>query len=219
MPEGWLIQAVENFWTNVGELKSFPRSLESSVVWVLPLVIRKIPELRLQYIATWLKQNQMPFSIAGSTNRLHGCLVAYRGNGYIFLDEADSQNEKRFSLAHEVAHFILDYQKPRQKAIAELGPNIVEVLDGTRVATVDERITAILSDFTVGPYINLIERVQDGTLSLSQAIEIENRADRLALELLAPMDEVRQLVELESRKMTFEQGKTFVSNVLKIMDL
>ncbi|MGK7933182.1 MAG: ImmA/IrrE family metallo-endopeptidase [Microcystaceae cyanobacterium] len=216
MPEGWLIQAVEYFWTCVGKLEPFPRCLENDVSFALPVSIYKYPCLQLKHIATDLERWNIPLSIASqnSSSRLHGCLVAYAGGGHIFLDETDSLNEQRFSLAHEVAHFILDYQQPRQKAIAEAGQEIVEVLDGIREITIDERITAILSNITIGPYINLIERLQDGTLSSSQSIEIEDRADRLALELLAPADEVRQSVEKNGLIQSSILKKALITDIL-----
>jgi Zn-dependent peptidase ImmA (M78 family) len=39
--------------------------------------------------------------------------MARAGHGFISLDGSDADDERRFSLAHELAHFLLDYQDPR----------------------------------------------------------------------------------------------------------
>ncbi|HZQ09243.1 MAG TPA: ImmA/IrrE family metallo-endopeptidase [Anaerolineae bacterium] len=34
----------------------------------------------------------------------------------IFLDGSDPANEQRITVAHEIAHFLVDYQMPRARA-------------------------------------------------------------------------------------------------------
>lgn len=53
---------------------------------------------------------------------------------FVLLDDADTPAEQRFSLAHEVAHFLLDYLQPREATRRKLGETALEVVDGLRPA-------------------------------------------------------------------------------------
>jgi hypothetical protein len=117
----------EEFWAEVGELEAFPRLLESAVLWALPLGIFKLPRLWVSDAQSWLAQRGIRFCLETGDRPLHGCLLAYRGRGCVLLNGADSLAESRFSLSHEVAHFLLDYHRPRQRAVKRLGPSILEV--------------------------------------------------------------------------------------------
>jgi Zn-dependent peptidase ImmA (M78 family) len=110
----------------------------------------------------------------------------------VLLNGADSGADLRFSLAHESAHFLLDYLNPRQRAVRRLGPTILEVFDGRRPPTVKERVHAILGRVPVGFHAHMLERREKGVVGL--AGELEDSADLLALELLAPEVEVRNKV-------------------------
>ncbi|MFN8557423.1 MAG: ImmA/IrrE family metallo-endopeptidase [Dehalococcoidia bacterium] len=39
----------------------------------------------------------------------------------IIVDSSDAPDEVRFTVAHEAAHFLLDYEQPRARAVAALG--------------------------------------------------------------------------------------------------
>ena len=136
----------------------------------------------------------MPFGLGCHDRSLRACLVSYGGRGLIFLDATDSENELRFSLAHEVSHFLLDYLLPRRRAIGHLGSGVTEVLDGKRQPTVGERVGAILADVPIGVHAHLMERTAAGTIGRAPVLDVESRADRLALELLAPGAEVKRRV-------------------------
>jgi hypothetical protein len=94
-------------------------------------------------------------------------------------------------VAHEVAHFLIDYWKPRTAAIREFGTEIAHVLDGRRVPRADERFASVLLNVPLRPYFSLLEEQGDGRFDRTEVWNAENRADRLALELLAPFGEVR----------------------------
>lgn len=120
---------------------------------------------------------------------MRGCLVAFGGDGYIFVDGTDPADEQRFSIAHETAHFMVDYWYPRQQALEKFGPAILEVLDGRRAPTFEERLSAIFGEVPIGVHSNLMERENEGQMN-SAVWSIEDRADRLALTLLAPPEAV-----------------------------
>jgi hypothetical protein len=90
-----------------------------------------------------------------------------------------------FTLAHEVAHFLIHYQEPRLRALERLGPNIEQVLDGKRLPTITERIDGLLASAPIGVYTHFMHRDEVGS-SGGAVLEIESEADQLAYELIAP---------------------------------
>jgi hypothetical protein len=129
----------------------------------------------------------------------------------IFLDGSDHDDERRFSLAHEVAHFLCDYLEPREKALRAIGEAGRDVLDGRRPATPEERLTGILRGVKVGTYTHLMDRSTSGEVNHIQVIEAEDRADRLALELLAPRSTV--LSRLKTRRV--DCGQTYAFDIAR----
>lgn len=174
------------FWTLAEAVPIYPCALEMPMQLTLPLAVYAIDNLRVSDITTWLQSVGIEHCIAGRDRRLHGCLVANRGKGAIFYDAKDTEEEQRFTLAHELAHFLLDYQAPRQRAVAILGETILPVLDGEREPTLAERLHAVLGTVALGTMSHCMERPGEG-LPASAILDIEDRANRLALELLAPV--------------------------------
>ncbi|HXG36824.1 MAG TPA: ImmA/IrrE family metallo-endopeptidase [Dehalococcoidia bacterium] len=214
MTEGWLIRIVEEFWTRAGGPEPFPRDLEQPILWALPLAILKLPRLSVSDVEAWLQQRGIAFQLDGANRPLRGCLVAYGGRGCVLLDGADHEDERRFSLAHETAHFLLDYLQPREQAVAQLGAGILEVFDGLRGPTVDERVGAVLGHASIGVHTHLMERQPDGVLGCGRIVGAESRADRLALELLAPAAEVQRRVTRFQQPSSFRGGVDLAVEVL-----
>ncbi len=175
--------AIEFFWSAAGETEPFPRQLERPLLFALPVALVKLPRLTLWEIERWLHRRGPAISFSCQNRGVRGCLIAFGGKGMIFVDGADPADELRFTIAHEVGHFLVDYLLPRQKAGRRFGPSIWEVMDGMRVPTVAERLYAILDRTQIGVHTNLMDRVPaDEHENLGK---IEERADRVALELLA----------------------------------
>jgi hypothetical protein len=185
----WLRRAVARFWGEADEERVFPRSLHLHVLMNLPLAIIEIDGLTVGNLNQWLYRHRLP-QFAGIADRpLRGCLVAYAGIGLLFVDRSDDPEQRRQTLAHEVAHFIVDYLLPREQ-VAQRRPELLDVLDGEREPTDAERFDALLADLPVGFHTHLLERdIHGGHLS-AVTTDIEDRADRLALELLAPVHRV-----------------------------
>jgi len=176
-------------------LCTFPCDLEQAILWVLPLAIVKLPRLGLSSLRRWLEDRNIEMPYAGKDRRIRACILARCGSGLIFLDGADSEDEQRFSLAHDVAHFILDYQSRRQQIIDALGSRIVEVLDGERKASIEERLSGILSGVTIGPFMHLMDRDKYDRISRRFILDVEDAAERFALELIAPQKEVERHID------------------------
>jgi hypothetical protein len=212
----WLDSAsqdlVDEFWQNYGGLEHFPRDLERPLAFALPVTLVKLPKLRLRDVEAWLQRRKARFTFDCQSRAVRGCLIAFRGNGVIFLDGTDPDDEKRFTLAHEIAHFMVDYWWPRQNTIKKLGDQIADVLDGLRQPTITERIHAILDNIPIGVHTDLMERNRrlddiSGTLW-----SIEDRADRIALSLLAPPAAVMKEADLSS--MLYDTRYAMLSDLL-----
>lgn len=214
MNQGWVQQIVNDFWNNVGYLEPFPRNLEPAILWALPVAIIKISRLCVKDVQTWLKQNQISFRFECVNRSLRGCLLAYGGKGILFVDGTDTHDEYRVTLAHETGHFLVDYIFPRQLAVDRLGDGILEVFDGLRPPMVNERIDAIFNKANLGVHTHLMHR-DASSLGCSGIFEAENRADEVALELLAPKTEVYQRLKHFKKSKRFQHGLSTVISILK----
>ncbi|MCG2766888.1 MAG: ImmA/IrrE family metallo-endopeptidase [Anaerolineae bacterium] len=183
------------FWEAAGGSEGFPRHLEPAVLRTLPLAVVKIPLLRVSGIQTWAVERGIQIDIRVSDRPLHGCLLAYQGKGIVLINGTSSVEEQAFSLAHEVAHFLLNYLIPRRRAVEKLGMSVLEVFDGIRSPTIAEKTQAVLSRINIGFHIHLMDRGSDGSLCDDAIYEIEDEVECLAIELLAPEDEVRQCIQ------------------------
>jgi len=191
----WVVETAEAFWAEAGELEPFPRNLRRPSAQGFPIAIVLLPSLRVGKIEEWLGHQHIVCHVDTQDRTLRACLVARCGQALIFLDGTDPDNEQRFSMAHELSHFLLHYWRPRREAVHRLGYEILEVLDGVRLARVDERVHALVSGIDVGFHVHLMGKTeQDGSTS-STIVAAENDADRLAFELLAPGDLVIRRIE------------------------
>jgi hypothetical protein len=121
--------------------------------------------------------------------------LARRGFGLIFVDGSMDHDERRYALAHELAHFFAHYLELRRRAVALFGEHILSGLDGDRPLTVAERLSEIIRQAPLGPFDDFLIRDDAGEPSAA-VLEIENEADLIAMELLAPCTEVARLARL-----------------------
>jgi hypothetical protein len=214
MIEPLLKETADQFWHAAGISPTFPRELERAVAWVMPIAILKIPNLWTRDVEDCLRRRQLPLLSVTEDRPLHGCVYAYAGKGLIIVNGTDEIDELRFTIAHELAHFLLNYQVPRNRAIDKLGPEITDVLDGLRAARTIERVDAVLSGVLLGIYSHFMHRedVKDG----STIVAAESRADRLAVELLAPEEAVRRLLPRGFYDRTFQRRVGSLRRLLKM---
>lgn len=190
--EAGLARLVDEFWAGAPSGREpFPCKLAGSASLALPVVVRFLPGLTLDSMRAWLRARKLDHhvEVGGSNRRLRGCLLAYGGHAFVLVDGSDPEDEQRFTMAHELAHFLVDYREPRFHAQAVLGEEITPVLDGLRVPTRTERLHAALNGMTLGVYVDLFERTPAGSYTTRATLDAEERADRLAFELLAPAED------------------------------
>ena len=178
------------FWDEVGAPTPFPRDLRAAACWLPDLVVQEVPGLTLARAAEVFRRTGVPCTDSPHDRPLHGCFGAHRAAGVILLAPDDEPDQLRFTFAHELAHFLLDWREPRRTAVWQCGPSVLEVLDGAREATFTERLAGALRGVPVGALTHFLERDKWGRVTTDAAHEAEEAADRLAFELLAPFDAV-----------------------------
>lgn len=187
-PKVWVVELAARFWGAAGEAPPFPRDLRAVICWLPNLHLFELPRLTLASAAELFIRQGIPCAAPAADRPLAGCFAGHCGVGIILLDPTLEPAELRFTLAHEVAHYLRDYDRPRRKAAVRLGSRALEVLDGLRPATVNERLAGLLREVKVGPHAHFLDRDRRGRPATSDAQQAEEAADRLAYELLAPFD-------------------------------
>ncbi|ATB34436.1 ImmA/IrrE family metallo-endopeptidase [Melittangium boletus] len=199
MRRRWLEDAVKASKLGATPSTRFPRDLAEEVEIHLPVFLVKIPGLTTHQIRDWLAQRDIQVNAPQEDRAIHGCMVAEKEHGFIFWDSQDTAAVQRFTLAHEVAHFVLDHLLPRMKAVGALGKRICEVLDGEREPNIEEGMSAMFKRIPL-VQVKLMDRDSSGAICVGRVDAAEHRADRLAFELLAPAEQVLPMLKGVSRK-------------------
>jgi len=180
------------FWEDAGgrDRYGLPAGIERAGLAALPLVIKRFERLTLGDIRRFVTRLGYQDPTMGEPNNrlLRGCLFADLDIGLLFVDSTDDAHEQRVTVAHEIAHFVLHYLEPRRRAVQTFGAPIISVLNRTRPPTRGEQFSSSLRDVPLEPWRHAMGRQAAGGSS-----KIEAEADDLAVELLAPIDELRGL--------------------------
>lgn len=204
----------KRFWEGLGEPERYPCDIQRAISLAKNVFVVSIPELSMGHIKKWLHQRSFYFSLPDFDKPLHGFLLTNAGAGFIFINGADCEKERRYTLAHEIGHYILDYERPRQLAVKRFGMSILEVLDGLRLPTVEERLQGLVANQNLTSFTHLLdEEAMSGTARL-QIWGVESRADQLALELLAPLRHIRQQLNCLNIPAQFTEYKLILTGML-----
>ena len=203
-----------DFWKRTGPSKSPPFDIYGAISFTLPVDIVNLSELSLRKIEVWLRNRNIPLTIGVDDRDIHGFILMSKGCGFIFINGTDPEDERRYSVAHELSHFILDYKIPRDRAIEKFGIHILEVLDGYREPSLTERIDSVLKSVVIQTYTHLLEKKGDGSFESAKVFDAENDADMLALELLAPSSKVIKGTKEGQSKPVFSE---FRNNCYKLL--
>jgi hypothetical protein len=173
---------------------AFPRNVWRDIEAALPLSLVEIPYLTSASVTAWLDARGVRCELHGPSRPLHGCLVARAGTGFVFLNGDDPVDVQRFTVAHEGAHFIADHLLPRVDALAAFGEQIRPVIDGVRQPTPGESLRSVLARVPLGMQTHLMTRGPMGHIQCWSVENAEQRADRLALEIVAPRRAVLETI-------------------------
>ncbi len=183
----WVTELAKRFWTHQ-EVVPFPRDLRATIGWLENLHCLEVPRLTLDDAIQRFHQLGIPAKHNGPNRPLAGCFAGYREMAVICVDSTLADSELRFTVAHELAHYLRDYLAPRERAKQRLGLRALEVLDGKRPATANERLAAIFRGVTLECHTHFLERDKWGNPTSEESHASEDAADWLAFELLAPCE-------------------------------
>jgi hypothetical protein len=197
-PKVWVLELAARFWAEVGPPPEFPRDLRAVLSWLQRVHVLEVPHLTLASAAPHFARHGVPCPKPTEDRQLAGCFGGRGGGGVILFDSTLERAELFFTLAHEVAHYLRDYDAPRRKVEARLGSPALEVLDGLRPATVNERLAGVLRGVPIEGRTHFLDRDRRGRALTDAAREAEEAADRLAFELLAPFAAVNAIATPDS---------------------
>ena len=167
----WAWESARRFWAEAGGW-SRDADLEAAIDRVVSSVrVDGLAGLSTSRVRDHLARRGYSTPEVVPDRRLRGCVLTLDGAGWIVLDADDPADERRFSLAHELAH-LLRHHLASLEYRGDAGRRLRGVLRGVRSLH----------------YLHLMER-GDGFLS-SEVHEAEEEADWLAVELLAPEEEL-----------------------------
>lgn len=179
----------ERIWCEVGYKPPHPRDLIRPMMETFDVAIILIPMLSVDAVNRWLVGHGRQPLRNHRDRGLRACLLARRGFGLIFVDGGMDHDERRYAVAHELAHFFAHYLVKRRRAVARFGEQILPVLDGERSPTVAEQLSEIIQHVPLGPFDDFLVRDDAGKPSAA-VVDMENEADLIAMEILAPFAEV-----------------------------
>ena len=195
------------FWNRAGGRPQYPADIGYAALCALEVSIMDIDGLTPGTAAAHLARFgiSLPSSLSSADRPLRGCIAVGRRGAVILIDADDSDSERRFTIAHEVSHYILEARAHRDRAERMMGNRYLDVLYGAREPTKDERVDALLKRVRFAPFSHLMDRAPDGGHVCGQTLRAECDADLLALELLAPRAEMARHVHAR-RRVPFRQA-------------
>jgi hypothetical protein len=199
MSNGWLQRAVKD--CGLPPPTVFPRDLAEDIPLALPITVVPLPHLTPQKGREWLASHECKYGkLVGKKGLKNGFTVASSGVAVLFLNSTDPADEQRFTLAHEVAHFVLDHIQPRLRAEKAWGGSILSMLDGDQAPSISEQLFTVFERIPYSVQSSFMDRNDQGEPDTGLVMESELRADRLAFELLAPRQELLPLLQHGGRK-------------------
>lgn len=180
------------FWSKAGGREKFgtPADIDRAAGRVAPVAIRRISGLHTDAVSAFLEQIDANPWFCVTPRLLRGCLIADAGKAIILVERDDPEDEQRMTVAHEVAHLLLHYLKLRDEAVTAFGQGIVAVLDRIRPPTLGEHMSSALRNVPIEPFRHSMDRLKSHTRDVNT---LEDEADDLAVELLAPWRELSRL--------------------------
>jgi Zn-dependent peptidase ImmA (M78 family) len=166
------------------------------------IAIHSIPHLDIARIAATVQRLGLPFesTTLDRYSALAGFLYAYHGGGIIFIEETDPEERQKFSLAHELGHFINDYYRPVY--LKYENGNTIPLFQEEETVQVRQVVSARCTkrDIFGGDEPELVDVKSPDTRSLLDSLQREQKekykeikANFFAAELLMPMEECRRI--------------------------
>jgi hypothetical protein len=188
-----LVALAESFWERVGCPPPWPRELEPVIPQVAPVWVVPLADLSPGTAQDWLRRRGLDLPLGLPERPLDGCILAFRGQAVVFVADGLPADERRVVVAHEFAHYLAEYERPRERVTRRLGREVEPLLDGVRPATPVETWAAALAGIRLDAHVHYMERTF-GRRCPPAVAAVERTANALACELLAPRHAVREVV-------------------------
>jgi len=178
------------FWKRAGGMPNFPTDIAYAAMCALEVYVEEVVDLTTVTATSRMQGDGIRVPDGVRERRVHGCLAVGRRGGTILVEKNDDAAQKRFTIAHECAHYILEVRTNQERAAIRLGHDFSGVLHGLREATPIERIDARLNNVRSGALVHFMDRTATGGYGCGAIHEAECLADDLAVEILAPRAEL-----------------------------
>ncbi len=184
------------FWKLAGGRPQYPPDIGYAASCALAVAVHAAPGLTVRAAAARLPRFgvSIPSQFPSADRPLRGCIAVGRVGAVILVDGDDSEDERRFTVAHEVSHYILEVHAHRERAERLMGGDYLAILYGSREPSYDQRVDAWLKRVRTIPFGHLMDRAPDGGYGCGQTLSAECDADTLAVEMLAPRSEMARAV-------------------------
>lgn len=217
-------KAVDTFRRKVqrthADLFRYPLALDALTVMIsetYPIAVHEMSGLDIHKISRAVKNlgGELATSTLDTYMALAGFLYAHRGGGMIFIERDDREERRKFSLAHELGHFINDYYEPVY--LKYEANNTVPLFTEDRTAETQQVIAARCTpgDIYGGGELTAKQNMEPTVKTLVEQLHREQkaryseiRANLFAAELLMPME---QCAKIESRCLA--EGRDIVSEL------
>jgi Zn-dependent peptidase ImmA (M78 family) len=198
-------KVVETFRSRAGnthaDLLTYPLSLDALTVVIsetYPIAVHQMEGLDIRKVARAVEQlgGSIETNVLDQYVALAGFLYAHRGGGLIFIERGDTEERRKFTLAHELGHFINEYYEPVY--LKYEASNTLPLFSEDRTEQTQQVVAARCSpadihgeaepiirgtvDMSVRELVERLHREQRSRFS-------EIRANLFAAELLMPMEE------------------------------
>ena len=180
------------FWKLAGGRSQYPADIGYAASCALAVAVHAAPGLTIRAAVACLPRFgvSLPNQLPSADRPLCGYIAVGQAGAIILVDGDDSEDERRFTVAHEMSHYILEVHTHRVRAERMMDRNYLAVLYGSREPTNDERLDAWLKRVRTTPFAHLMDRAPDGGHGCGQTLSAECDADALAVEILAPRSEM-----------------------------
>jgi len=187
------------------DLYGYPLSLStlttmiSETYWI---AVQPVANLDIHKVQTVIQRlgGSLETSVLDEYSALAGFLYAYRGSGVIFIEAMDTEERQKFSLAHELGHFVIEYYQPIHLKYGSSNtiPLFVEEQTRDMRQVVAARCTKrdIYGDdepHIVQPIEEVVKRLLDELQRERKEKFNEIRANLFAAEMLMPLEKCRQI--------------------------
>jgi hypothetical protein len=199
-----LLVLAADFWDRAGQPPPYPRNLEDVILLTTPVWVVRLEGLRPSGARLWLHRRGLELPLTVAERALDGCILAFRGRAVILLEATLDPEYDRVILAHEFAHYLAEYERPRLQIVRRLGEGVLPLLDGQRPATTPEVLAGTLAGVPLEAHMHFMERTFDPRC-LAETARVERVANELACELLAPRQDVCEGMSRRGR-LTAEPG-------------